>query len=125
MLKALGKGVVAVLVLVTATTATTALDARKLRPQAAAAIKRGQVLATARCGVCHGVTANAPSPNAEAPPWDDIANRPGTTHVTLRAFLRDSHNYPEAMNFRIKPAQVDDIARYMITLQRKGYKPSI
>lgn len=87
--------------------------------------RRGKALAQARCAACHGITANSFSPNPEAPPWEDIANRPGTTRATLRTFLRDSHNYPAAMNFRLTVRRVDDISRYMITLQRAGYKPSI
>ncbi|PLK24271.1 cytochrome c [Novosphingobium sp. TH158] len=87
--------------------------------------RRGLALGEARCAACHGVTANATSPEPEAPTWQDIANRPGTTSVTLRRFLRDSHNYPAAMKFTMKPGHIRDLANYIATLKRKGYKPEI
>jgi mono/diheme cytochrome c family protein len=87
--------------------------------------KRGLAFAKTHCAACHGITANSSSPNPEAPPWDDIANRPGTTRETLRVFLRDSHNYPDAMQFTVKRSNIGDLAAYMITLQRKGYHPGI
>lgn len=85
--------------------------------------QRGLVFAEQRCAACHAVRANGSSANPEAPPWEDIANRPGTTRATLRTFLRDSHNYPAAMNFRVDARRIRDLADYFITLQRPGYKP--
>lgn len=84
---------------------------------------RGLAYAKAHCAACHGITANAPSPNPEAPPWDAVVNKPGLTRTTLATFLRDSHSYPDAMNFRIDPSRVDDLAAYMVTLRRKGFRP--
>lgn len=89
------------------------------------AAQRGFALAQARCATCHGVTANALSPNPESPPFEDVANRPGLTGQTLRTFLRDSHNYPAAMGFTLAPAQARDLAAYMVTLKRPGFKPAI
>ncbi len=106
----------AALVVATAATQPPALSKRA---------KRGLAFAQNHCAACHGITANATSPNPEAPPWDDIANQPGLTAITLRTFLRDSHNYPEAMNFTVDRARVRELADYMVTLQRPGYKPSI
>lgn len=85
--------------------------------------QRGLAFAEQRCAGCHAVRANGSSANPEAPPWEDIANRPGTTRATLRTFLRDSHNYPAAMNFRVDAPRIRDLADYFITLQRPGYKP--
>lgn len=86
---------------------------------------RGLAFAEQRCAACHAVRPNGTSPNAEAPAWDDIANRPGTTERTLRTFLRDSHNFPAAMQFEVDRRRVRDLAAWMITLQRKDYRPSI
>lgn len=86
---------------------------------------RGLALAQTRCAACHGVIANSSSPEPEAPVWEDIANRPGTTRTTLRRFLRDSHNYPAAMKFRIDAGHIRDLASYIATLKRKGYHPAI
>jgi len=90
-----------------------------------AAAKRGFRMAQDHCAACHGITANASSPNPEAPPWDAVVNKPGLTRATLAQFLRDSHNYPDAMNFRIDPARINDLAAYMITLQRPNFHPPI
>lgn len=85
---------------------------------------RGLAFAQSHCAACHAVTANGTSPNPEAPPWEDIANRPGTTQATLRVFLADSHNYPAAMQFRVDRRRIRDLAAWIITLQRKGYQPT-
>jgi len=52
-----------------------------------------------------------------------VVNKPGLTLVTLRTFLRDSHNYPDAMNFTVERAQINDLAAYMITLKQPNYHP--
>ena len=69
------------------------------------------------------MTANSISPNPESPPFEDIANWPGVTRTTLRQFLRDSHNYPAAMQFRVEQARIRDLADYVLTLKKTGYQP--
>lgn len=86
-------------------------------------VRKGLSFARERCAACHGVTANSSSPNPESPPFEEIANRPGLTKVTLRQFLRDSHNYPEAMDFAVERERIRDLADYIVTLKRPGYKP--
>lgn len=90
---------------------------------ASPAARRGLAFADARCAACHAVRANGTSANPESPPFEDIANRPGTTAVTLRQFLRNSHNFPAAMNFRVDARRIRDLAAYMVTLQKPGYRP--
>jgi len=90
----------------------------------APAVTRGAAFAAAHCAACHGITANSSSPNPEAPPWDDIVNRPGTTARTLVAFLTDAHNYPAAMDFTVDRRAIRNIAAYMFTLRKPGYKPT-
>ncbi|MEN9925485.1 MAG: hypothetical protein RL268_1611, partial [Pseudomonadota bacterium] len=67
----------------------------------------------------------AASPNVESPDFQAVANMPGLTRETLRNFLRDSHNYPSAMNFTVEPGQVEDLTAYVLTLRRADYKPEI
>ena len=90
-----------------------------------AEIERGRGLAEARCAACHAVNANGTSPNPESPAFEDIANRQGLTSATLRQYLRDAHNYPDAMQFRIERSQVRDLSAYIVTLKKSGYKPAI
>lgn len=86
---------------------------------------RGYAYAKTNCAACHGVVANASSPNPEAPPFEAVVNTKGLTARTLETFLRDSHNFPGAMAFAVEPAKVDDITAYMLTLRKPGYKPGI
>jgi len=90
-----------------------------------ARVARGQAFAQERCSACHGIGANATSPNPESPPFEAVANQHGLTRATLRTFLRDSHNFPEAMQFKVERRHIDDLAAYMITLRKPGYKPEI
>lgn len=86
---------------------------------------RGYDYARAHCAPCHAITANAASPNPEAPTFESIANSTGLTERTLGSFLRDSHNFPGAMNFTIDSKNVKDTTTYMLTLRRPDYKPAI
>ncbi len=96
-----------------------------LQERRLAEIERGRVFAEARCAACHAVTANGTSPNPESPSFEDIANRSGLTNATLRQYLRDAHNYPDAMQFRIERGQVRDLSAYIVALKKSGYKPAI
>ena len=85
--------------------------------------QRGLAFVQQHCAACHGVTANSVSHNPESPPFEDVANKPGLTVVTLRQFLSDSHNYPAAMNFTVDRARIRDIAAYILTLRKPNYRP--
>lgn len=100
--------------------ASVASAAPSLSPRA----ERGLAFAQERCAACHAVTANGTSPEPDAPPWEDVANRPGTTERTLRRFLADSHNYPMAMQFEVERRHIRDLAAWMITLRREHYQPT-
>jgi mono/diheme cytochrome c family protein len=100
---------------------TSGVEASGLSPSA----QRGAIFAQVRCSSCHGVTKSARSPNPESPRFEAIANSPGLSRGTLRTFLRDSHNYPGAMNFTIAPGESDDLADYMLTLKSRDYRPDI
>ena len=73
--------------------------------------------AQASCGGCHAVEEPGISPNPQSPTFGEIARRPGVTEATLAAYLRDAHNYPEAMDFELSPQQAEALARYMLTLR--------
>lgn len=77
----------------------------------------------AACGGCHAVEPPFLSPNMRAPSFEAVANRPGVTKATIRAWLRDAHNYPEDMDFDLTRERVDEVADYMITLRRADYVP--
>ncbi len=77
----------------------------------------------AACGGCHAVEPPFLSPNPESPSFAAIANREGLSEATLGSWLFDAHNYPEQMDFTLTREQAEQIADYMITLRRAGYRP--
>jgi len=89
----------------------------------AAQVRRGLAFAAAHCTGCHAITANGSSPNPASPPFDDIANMPGLTAQTFAQFLTDSHNFPAAMDFTVDHRAARDLAAYMLTLRKPGYRP--
>lgn len=88
------------------------------------AAERGKAFAQAHCSACHAVDAGI-SPKPDAPSFEAIVNKAGLSAATLEPWLRNSHNYPEIMNFAIAPAQVEDLAVYMLTLRNPAYRPPI
>lgn len=77
----------------------------------------------AACGGCHAVEPPFLSPNPQAPSFEAVANRPGVTKATVRAWLVNAHNYPEVMDFDLNRDHVDEVATYMIKLRRTDYVP--
>lgn len=85
----------------------------------------GKRLADALCSSCHAVAPGELSPNPQSPTFPHIANMSGLSEDTLADFLRDSHNFPERMNFEVVPEDAEALAAYMITLRTGDYKPPI
>lgn len=77
----------------------------------------------AACGGCHAVEPPFLSPNRQAPSFEAVANRPGVTKATIRAWLVNAHNYPEQMDFDLERDHVEQVTDYMITLRRDDYVP--
>lgn len=75
------------------------------------------------CGGCHAVEPPFLSPNPQSPSFAAIANRRGLSEKSLADWLAEAHNYPEQMDFTLTRPQIDQIARYMVTLRRAGYVP--
>lgn len=75
--------------------------------------------AQASCGGCHAVERQGLSPNPESPTFAEIASRSGVTVTTLSTYLRDAHNYPEAMDFELTRQQAEALAEYMLTLRER------
>lgn len=69
------------------------------------------------CGECHSVEKVGISPHPEAPTFGEIAAWRGVNRESLIVFLRDAHNYPEAMDFELSQERVEQLADYMVTLQ--------
>lgn len=76
----------------------------------------GHRLATGWCSNCHGGDPRASEPAMGAPSFAEIANQRSTTAYRLRTFLRSSHT--TMPNFVIKPAEIDDLVAYILSLRR-------
>jgi len=84
---------------------------------------RAPAFVEAACGGCHAVEPPFLSPNPASPSFAAIANRPGLSEKSLADWLAEAHNYPEQMDFTLTRPQIDQIARYMVTLRKAGYVP--
>ena len=84
---------------------------------------RAPAFVEAACGGCHAVEPPFLSPNPVSPSFAAIANRPGLSETSLADWLAEAHNYPEDMDFTLTRPQIDQIARYMVTLRDAGYVP--
>lgn len=85
----------------------------------------GLAFARTACGGCHAVERQSVSPNPNAPPFAAIVNQEGLTGNTLSSWLRNAHNYPDEMKFRLEGDNVDELVAYMLTLRDPKYRPPI
>lgn len=75
----------------------------------------GHRLAEAWCKSCHAIEPDITGTLNQAPSFEAIANRHGTTALSLKVFLRTSHqNMP---NLVITPDQADALANYILSLR--------
>ena len=84
---------------------------------------RAPAFVEAACGGCHAVEPPFLSPNPQSPSFAAIANRRGLSEASLADWLAEAHNYPEDMDFTLTRPQINQIARYMVTLRKAGYVP--
>ena len=81
----------------------------------AASASEGRRLAEALCETCHAVGPHMAGISNQAPSFEAIANRHGTTALSLKVFLKTSHeNMP---NLIIAPEQADALASYILSLK--------
>ena len=78
-------------------------------------IASGHRLAEAWCKACHAIEPNMAGMSDQAPSFTAIANRHGTTALSIKVFLKTSHaNMP---NIVIAPNEADDLAEYILSLR--------
>ena len=74
------------------------------------------------CSECHKVdpAQRLVDPEAEAPTFEEVANEPSTTPLSLRVFSQSSHeNMPD---FHISQSQADDLVAYILSLKKEKAK---
>ena len=80
------------------------------------AANRGRAVVDTWCRMCHVRTETEKSPDL-APPFQEIAGRPGRDGAYLRAFLDDDH-FPMT-TFRLFDREKDDVVAYILSLKRQ------
>ncbi|QOZ56256.1 cytochrome c [Bradyrhizobium sp. CCBAU 53338] len=79
-------------------------------------ITEGHRLAQAWCQTCHAVEPGMAGFFDLAPSFQAIADRRGTTALSLKVFWRTSHQ--DMPNLVIAPGQADVLSEYILSLQR-------
>ena len=82
---------------------------------AAADAANGQRLAELWCASCHVVTTTQRQAYADAPPFEEIAKRPGFTETGTFRFLLDPH--AKMPNMNLSRTEAADIAAYISRLK--------
>ncbi len=90
-------------------------------------IDAGRKLALAVCSTCHVVAADQEFPPQliqHTPSFEEIANRPNTTAISLGRFITTTHwdqkTIPMTMpNFMLMDKQKDNAISYILSLRRK------
>ena len=76
----------------------------------------GQTFARQLCAVCHFVeAADLGLSWSGAPSFQDVADDPSVTEISLRVFLRSPHE--DMPNFMLTPAETDDVISYILSLK--------
>jgi mono/diheme cytochrome c family protein len=82
---------------------------------AVASVSEGHRLAETWCETCHAIEPHMAGISDQAPSFEAIANRHGTTALSLKVFLKTSHqNMPDLV---IAPDQADALASYILSLK--------
>jgi cytochrome c len=80
-------------------------------------IASGRQVATTICANCHEISPTAYPTTVIGPKFDAIANLPSTTALSLKVFLRSSHN--RMPYFILSSTDTDDVIAYILSLKRK------
>ncbi len=79
----------------------------------------GGRLAAEVCAECHAIKAgDFDSPNLDAPAFQDIADRPSTTALSLGVWFRSPH--PTMPNFVLTPDETSNLIAYFFSLREKS-----
>jgi len=87
------------------------------QPLQSSDVSAGRRVAETICGNCHEIDPMLSQRAKIGPRFEDIANLPSTTAISLKAFLRSNHN--RMPNFILPSADTDDVIAYILSLKRK------
>ncbi|MEI8151860.1 MAG: c-type cytochrome [Hyphomicrobiales bacterium] len=77
----------------------------------------GRLYSVNWCTECHSVEPETAGIGRFAPDFSAVAKSPSTSASGLKAFLRSEHIHMPS--YALKPAEVDDIVSYILSLRRK------
>ena len=80
-------------------------------------VAAGQKLAQQYCAECHVVVPSSARGWTDAPAFEAIANRQGTTEKTLSLYILQPHMH--MLNTGRPPAEANQIAAYIISLRKQ------
>ena len=80
--------------------------------------QEGFVYAKNVCANCHAILPNQTSPVREAPSFDEIADRSGSSTKTVIERIEAVH--PMMPNIPIKRDELNDLAAYIVSLNGEG-----
>jgi mono/diheme cytochrome c family protein len=103
-------------VLVAAAHATVQAQERQHR----ADVRAGREFALHNCDACHVIGPNQdlrPLVSSYAPSFSDIANKPGTTANSLRAFLSHQHGYSNMPYPDLTATDRENVIAYILSLR--------
>jgi cytochrome c len=75
----------------------------------------GSRLAESWCGACHVVAPRRVQPGDAAPSFQAIAKLDSTSALSLKVFLRTSHQ--DMPNYQLTPEEADNIIAYILSLK--------
>lgn len=80
---------------------------------AAADAAQGGVLAKRWCATCHVVSADQARGSTQAPPFSEIAKKPGLTAASIALFLLRPH--PPMPDMNLSRSEAADLAAYIVS----------
>jgi len=80
---------------------------------AAADAQQGQAMAKRWCATCHVVSADQASGGTQAPPFGEIAKKPGLTAASIALFLLRPH--PPMPDMNLTRNEAGDLAAYIVS----------
>jgi mono/diheme cytochrome c family protein len=84
--------------------------------QEPASVDAGHRLAQAVCAECHAIEpGDRFSPNRDAPPFSEVANKPGMTIVALSVWFRTPH--PTMPNFVLSADETSNLSAYILSMK--------
>ncbi len=87
------------------------------QPSESGSISSGHQIAITICGNCHEDPASSQKTTI-GPKLEDIANRPSTTVLSLKEFLRSRHK-GRMPNFLLSRAHTNDVIAYILSLKQQ------